>query len=68
MVWTSSGALAVLARCLSRLLERSGVGLVLGKLCNLGVAAALTTLIVLMVLVALAGTGLVRRLEVSTRS
>jgi membrane protein len=66
MVWTSSGAVGVLARCLSRLLERSGPGLVLGKLRNLGVAAALTTLIVLMVLVASAGTGLVRRLEVDS--
>ncbi len=64
MVWTSSGAVGVLARCLSRLLDRSGAGVVLGKVRNLGVAAALTTLIVLMVLVASAGTGVVKRLEI----
>lgn len=66
MLWTSSGAVGVLARCLSRLLGRSGGGVVLGKLRNLGVAAALTTLIVLMVLVASAGTGVLRRLEVDS--
>jgi uncharacterized BrkB/YihY/UPF0761 family membrane protein len=66
MVWTSSGAVGVLARCLSRLLDRSGAGVVLGKLRNLGVAAALTALIVLMVVVASAGTGLVRRLHVDS--
>lgn len=36
----------------------------LGKLRNIGIAAALTTLIVLMVIVASAGTGIVHRLEV----
>ncbi len=66
MVWTSSGAVGVIARCLSRLLGRSGAGVVLGKLRNLGVAAALTILIVLMVAVASAGTGVVRRLRVDS--
>lgn len=65
MVWTSSGAVGVIARCLSRLLDRSGAGIVIGKLRNLGVAAALATLIVLMVLGASAGTGVARRLGVS---
>lgn len=62
MVWVSSGVVGVLERCLSRLLGLSGVGLVLGKLRNLGLAAALATVIVLMVLAASAGTGLARRL------
>ncbi|MBV9003725.1 MAG: YihY/virulence factor BrkB family protein [Solirubrobacterales bacterium] len=64
MLWTCSGAVGVLARCLSRLLGIPGTGIVLGKLRNLGIAAALTILIVLMVVVASAGTGLVHRLEV----
>lgn len=64
MLWTCSGAVGVLARCLSRLLGIPGTGIVLGKLRNLGIAAALTILIVLMVIVASAGTGLVHRLEV----
>jgi uncharacterized BrkB/YihY/UPF0761 family membrane protein len=62
MVWTSSGAVGVLARCLSRLVGRPGSGMVIGKLRNLGVAAALTTLVVLMVIVGSAGTGVVRQL------
>jgi uncharacterized BrkB/YihY/UPF0761 family membrane protein len=66
MLWTSSGAVGVLARCLSRLLGIQGTGIVVGKLRNLGITAALTTLIVLMVLVASAGTGIVRRLEVDS--
>lgn len=65
MVWTSSGVVGVMERCLSRLLARSGVGFVLGKLRNLALAAQLTTVIVLMVLVASAGTGFARRLEVN---
>lgn len=65
MVWISSGAVGVVERCLTRLLARSGIGLVLGKLRNLALAGAVTTVIVLMVLVASAGTGLVRRLDVS---
>lgn len=62
MVWTSSGAIGVLSRVLTRLLSRPGEGIVIGKLRNLGLAAALATLIVLMVSVASAGTGLVHRL------
>lgn len=58
MLWISSGAVGVIARCLSRLLAIDGAGIVLGKLRNLGVAAALTMLIVLMVLGASAGTGI----------
>lgn len=61
---TCSGAVGVLARCLSRLLGIPGPGIVIGKLRNIGIAAALTTLIVVMVIVASAGTGLVRRLHV----
>lgn len=65
MVWTSSGVVGVLERCLSRLLSRSGAGLVRGKLRNLGLAGALATVIVLMAVVGSAGTGLVRRLDVN---
>jgi uncharacterized BrkB/YihY/UPF0761 family membrane protein len=66
MLWTTSGAVGVLSRCLSRLLALPGAGIVVGKLRNLAIAAALTTLIVLMVIVASAGTGIVRRLEVDS--
>jgi uncharacterized BrkB/YihY/UPF0761 family membrane protein len=62
MVWTSSGAVGVLARVLSRLLARPGAGLVTGKLRNLGVALGLATLVVLIVVVASAGTGIVHRI------
>jgi uncharacterized BrkB/YihY/UPF0761 family membrane protein len=65
MVWVSSGIVGVLERVLSRLLSHSGIGIVLGKLRNLGVAAAVTMIIVVMVLMASAGTGLVRRLDVN---
>lgn len=62
MVWTSSGAVGVMARCLSRLLALRGTGIVIGKLRNLAVAGGLATLLVLMVLVASAGTGILRQL------
>jgi uncharacterized BrkB/YihY/UPF0761 family membrane protein len=65
MVWTSSGIVGVVERCLLRLLGRPSIGFVLGKLRTLAVAAAVAVLIVLMVLVATAGTGLVRRLHVA---
>jgi uncharacterized BrkB/YihY/UPF0761 family membrane protein len=66
MLWTTSGAVGVLARCLVRLLALKDAGIVIGKLRNLGIVAALTTLIVLMVLVASAATGIVRRLEIDS--
>ncbi len=66
MLWTCSGAVGVLARCLVRLLGLRGAGIVLGKLRNLGVAAVLTTLIVLMVLVASVGTGLAHKLGLNS--
>jgi uncharacterized BrkB/YihY/UPF0761 family membrane protein len=66
MVWTSSGAVGVMGRCLSRLLALRGTGIVIGKLRNLAVAGALTMLIVLMVLVASAGTGILRQLGVDS--
>jgi uncharacterized BrkB/YihY/UPF0761 family membrane protein len=65
MVWASSGVVGVIERCLSRLLARSRAGFVLGKIRNLALATALTTVIVLMAVVASAGTGLVRRLDVN---
>jgi uncharacterized BrkB/YihY/UPF0761 family membrane protein len=66
MLWVSSGAVGVLQRCLTRLLGLPGAGIVRGRLRNLRIAAALTTLIVLMVLVASAGTGIARRLQVNS--
>jgi uncharacterized BrkB/YihY/UPF0761 family membrane protein len=66
MVWVSSSAVGVIERCLSRLLNRERVGPVLGKLRNLGLAAALAFIILLLVLGASAGTGLVDRLGINT--
>jgi uncharacterized BrkB/YihY/UPF0761 family membrane protein len=64
MVWVSSGVVGVLERCLHRLLARPSAGIVVGKLRNLGVATVVAILIVLMVVVATAGTDLVRRLNI----
>jgi uncharacterized BrkB/YihY/UPF0761 family membrane protein len=66
MLWTSSGAVGVLERSLSRLVGEPGKGMVVGKLRNIGVAAAVTMLVVMMVLVASAGTGVVRELRLNT--
>jgi uncharacterized BrkB/YihY/UPF0761 family membrane protein len=63
MVWTSSGVVGVLERCLQRLLDRPSAGVVLGKLRNLAVATVVAVVIVLMVVVATAGTDLVGRLK-----
>lgn len=63
VVWISSGVVGVVERCLARLLARSGLGLVLGKVRNLVLAASVTVLIVLMVLAASAGTEVVRRID-----
>jgi uncharacterized BrkB/YihY/UPF0761 family membrane protein len=65
MIWMSSGVVGVLERVLLRLLARPGRGFVLGKLRNLAVSAALTTVIVLMVIVGSAGTGVAQRLELA---
>jgi uncharacterized BrkB/YihY/UPF0761 family membrane protein len=62
MLWTSSGAVGVLERTLLRMLELPAKGIVSGKLRNIAVAGAVAVLVVLMVLVASAGTGLVREL------
>ncbi|HEX4011559.1 MAG TPA: YhjD/YihY/BrkB family envelope integrity protein [Solirubrobacteraceae bacterium] len=64
MVWVSSGVVGVLERCLYRLLDRPGIGFVLGKLRNLAVAGVVTVVILMMVAVATAGTDLVRRLNI----
>lgn len=66
MLWTSSGAVGVLERALSRLVGGAGKGPVVGKLRNMGVAAAVTVLIVVTVLVASAGTGVLRELRLSS--
>ncbi len=65
MVWASSGSVGVLDRCLSRMLSIEGPNPVVGKLRNLGVAFAVAVLVVLLVLLATAGTGLVDRLHVN---
>ncbi len=65
MLWTSSGAVGVLDRCLSRMLSIRGPGPVLGLVRNVGVAFAVAVLVVMMVLLATAGTGLVDRLHVN---
>lgn len=65
MVWTSSGAVGVLDRCLSRMLSIRGPNPVVGQLRNLGVALAVAVLVVMMVLLATAGTGLVDRLHLN---
>jgi membrane protein len=61
MVWTSSGAVGVIDRCIARLLDVDRGHFVLGKLRTLGVAAAVAVVIVIAVLVASAGTGFVER-------
>jgi len=66
MLWTSSGAVGVLERTISRLVGLSGKGIVVGKLRNIGVAGAVTVLVVIMVLVASAGTGLVGQLQLNS--
>jgi uncharacterized BrkB/YihY/UPF0761 family membrane protein len=65
MVWVSSGAVGVIERCLLRLLARPSEGVVHGKLRNLGLAAVVTVVIMLMVSVATAGTDLVGRLRIN---
>jgi uncharacterized BrkB/YihY/UPF0761 family membrane protein len=62
MVWASAGAVGVLERSMSRLLHRERFGPLLGKLRHLGLAAALSFVLVLLVLVASRATGLQRRL------
>jgi uncharacterized BrkB/YihY/UPF0761 family membrane protein len=46
MLWTSSGAVGVLERGLSRSVGQPGKGAVVGKLRNIGVAAGVTLLVV----------------------
>jgi uncharacterized BrkB/YihY/UPF0761 family membrane protein len=65
MVWASSGSVGVINRCLSRMLSIKGPNPVLGKLRDLGVAFAVAALVVVLVLLATAGTGLVDRLHVN---
>ena len=62
MVWASAGAVGVLERSMSRLLDRERFGPLVGKLRHLGLAAALTFVLVLVVLAASKATGLERRL------
>ena len=64
MVWASSSAVGVLSRSLARLLGLPRPKMVAGKFRNAGVAASLAIIVVLMTMVASAGTDLVRRLGV----
>ena len=66
MLWISSGAVGVLKRSLSRLAGESGQGIVVGKLRDIGVAAAVTVLVVIMVLAASAGTGVISELRLNS--
>jgi len=66
MLWTSSGVVGVVDRCLGRMLARRPHNPLLGKLHNIGVAAAVAVMIVLMVVLASAGTGFIHRLEVDS--
>jgi membrane protein len=66
MLWTCSGAVGVVDRCLGRMLARKEHNPLLGKLQNIGVAGAVAVLIVLMVVLASAGTGFIHRLEVDS--
>ena len=52
MVWTSAGAVGVVERSMSRLLGRRRFGPFVGKLRHLGLAAAVSVVIVLMVIAA----------------
>ena len=65
MVWVSSGAVGVIERSLLRLLARPSRGVVRGKLRNVGLAAVVTVMIMLMVAVAAAGTDLIGRLKLN---
>jgi uncharacterized BrkB/YihY/UPF0761 family membrane protein len=65
MLWTSSGSVGVIDRCLRRTLSIKTPSPVLGKLRSMGVAFAVAVLVVVMVLLATAGTGLVERLHVN---
>jgi uncharacterized BrkB/YihY/UPF0761 family membrane protein len=62
MVWTCSGAVGVLERTMSRLLERERFGTVLGKLRHLGLAAGLAAVLVLVVFAASKATSLPGRI------
>ena len=65
MVWASSGSVGVINRCLSRMLSIKGPNPLLGKLRDIGVAFAVAVLVVLLVVLATAGTGLVDRIHVN---
>ncbi|HMJ34242.1 MAG TPA: YihY/virulence factor BrkB family protein [Baekduia sp.] len=62
MVWTSSGAVGVIERVMSRLLQRERFGPLTGKARHLGLAGAVVVTIVLMALAASKVTGLRVRL------
>ena len=63
MVWTCSGSVGVLDRCLRRMLSITAPNPVVGKLRNIGEAFVVALLVVVLVLLASAGTGLVDRLH-----
>jgi uncharacterized BrkB/YihY/UPF0761 family membrane protein len=65
MVWISSGSVGVINRCLRRMLSIKAPNPVLGKLRDIRLAFGVATLVVVLVLLATAGTGLVDRLHVN---
>jgi uncharacterized BrkB/YihY/UPF0761 family membrane protein len=66
MLWTSSGAVGVIDRCLRRTLSIRSPSPVSGKLRSIGVAFAIAGLVIVLVSLATAGTGLVERLHVNS--
>jgi uncharacterized BrkB/YihY/UPF0761 family membrane protein len=65
MLWASSGSVGVIDRCLRRTLSIKSPNPVVGKLRSIGVAFAVALLVVVMVSLATAGTGLVERFHVN---
>ena len=65
MVWACSGSVGVLDRCLRQMLSITAPNPLVGKLQNIGVAFVVALLVVVMVLLASAGTGLVDRLDLN---
>ena len=65
MLWTSSGSVGVIDRCLRRTLSIKSPNPVVGKLRSIGVAFVVAVLVVMMVSLATVGTGLVERFHVN---
>lgn len=64
MVWTASGGVGVIEQYVAEVLDRGEENPLRGKLRDIGVAFGVATLVVLVVILASAGTGLVDRFNV----